>query len=151
MSLLRKAPTMANSLQDLLNEQSAVELLRNTQTGSYIYPVVPADFTNWIKEQRAWRDTAALYDQTHHMDQVSVSGPDVMTRTSDTAISSVETLQVRMTSQYVPASSVGAVSGDGTLSRGAEEQFTSVRRAPVTSWLTDQAETGDYKSLDLRV
>src|SRR5699024_1982824 len=55
MSLLRNAPTMANSLQDLLNEQSAVELLRNTQTGSYIYPVVPADFSNWIKEQRAWR------------------------------------------------------------------------------------------------
>ena len=39
---------MAKSLQDLLNEQSAVDLLRNAQTGSYIYPVVPADFGNWI-------------------------------------------------------------------------------------------------------
>ena len=38
---------------------SPVELLRNSQIGSYIYPVVPADFTNWIKEQKAWRAAMA--------------------------------------------------------------------------------------------
>lgn len=142
---------MANSLQDLLNEQSAVELLRNTQTGSYIYPVVPADFTNWIKEQRAWRDTAVLYDQTHHMDQVFLSGSDAINLISDTAINSVANFQVNMAKQYVPVSSVGAVIGDGILFREAEEEFTYVGRAPVTNWLMYQAEKGDYKNLDLRV
>ena len=142
---------MANSLQDLLNEQSAVELLRNTQTGSYIYPVVPADFTNWIKEQRAWRDTAVLYDQTHHMDQVFLSGSDAINLISDTAINSVANFQVNMAKQYVPVSSVGAVIGDGILFREAEEEFTYVGRAPVANWLMYQAEKGDYKNLDLRV
>ena len=42
-----------------------VELLRNSQIGAYIYPVVAAEFTNWRREQRAWRKTAVLYDQTH--------------------------------------------------------------------------------------
>ena len=43
------------------------ELLRNSQLGAYIYPVVPAEFTNWRREVLAWRETAVLYDQTHHM------------------------------------------------------------------------------------
>ena len=47
------------NLQEVIDAKgSAVELLRNSQIGSYIYPVVPADFQNWIKEQRAWRETA---------------------------------------------------------------------------------------------
>ena len=142
---------MANTLQDLLNERSAVDLLRNAQTGSYIYPVVPADFTNWIKEQRAWRDTAVLYDQTHHMDQVFLSGSDAINLISDTAINSVANFQVNMAKQYVPVSSVGAVIGDGILFREAEEEFTYVGRAPVTNWLMYQAEKGDYNNLDLRV
>src|SRR5690625_1225149 len=122
MSLLRKAPTMTNSLQDLLNEQSAVELLRHTQTGSHLYPVVPADVTTWIKEQRAWRDTAVLYDQTHHMDQVFLSGSDAINLISDTAINSVANFQVNMAKQYVPASSVGAVIGDGIRFRSEERR-----------------------------
>ena len=65
---------------------SPVELLRNSQIGSYIYPVVPADFTNWIKEQKAWRDTAVLYDQSHHMDNVFLKGSDAIKLISDTAI-----------------------------------------------------------------
>src|SRR5699024_9353945 len=131
--------------------QAAVELLRHTQTASYMRPAVPADFTNVIKEQRAWRDTAVLYDQTHHMDQVFLSGSDAINLISDTAINSVANLQVNMSKQYVPVSSVGAVIGDGILFREAEEEVTYVGRAPATSWLMYQAEKGHYKNLDLRV
>lgn len=142
---------MATSLQDLLNKQSAVDLLRNAQTGSYIYPVVPADFGNWINEQRAWRDAAVLYDQSHHMDQVFLSGSDAINLISDTAINSVANFQIDMAKQYVPVSSVGAVVGDGILFREAEDEFTYVGRAPVTNWLMYHAETGGYKNLDLQV
>lgn len=142
---------MASSLQDLLNKQSAVDLLRNAQTGSYIYPVVPADFGNWINEQRAWRDAAVLYDQSHHMDQVFLSGSDAINLISDTAINSVANFDIDMAKQYVPVSSVGAVVGDGILFREAEEEFTYVGRAPVTNWLMYHAEAGGYKNLDLQV
>ena len=43
--------------------------------GAYIYPVVAAEFTNWRREQRAWRETAVLYDQTHHMVNLFFRGP----------------------------------------------------------------------------
>src|SRR5690606_22342810 len=86
--------SMASNLQELLNETSAVELLRNSQIGSYIYPVVPADFQNWIKEQKAWRDTAVLYDQSHHMDNVFLRGSDAIKLITHTAVNTVANFEV---------------------------------------------------------
>jgi hypothetical protein len=39
------------SLEDLLQTvRTPVELLRNSQIGPYVYPVVPREFTSWIDE-----------------------------------------------------------------------------------------------------
>ena len=35
---------------------------------------VPAEFTNWRDEQKAWRDTAVLFDQSHHMPELFLKG-----------------------------------------------------------------------------
>jgi len=128
---------------------SPVELLRNSQIGSYIYPVVPADFQNWIKEQRAWRETAVLYDQSHHMDNVFLKGSDAINLIRDTAINSVEVFPVDRAKQYVPTTASGHVIGDGILFREAEDEYVYVGRAPASNWLAYHAETGDYKNLDL--
>ena len=46
------------SLEDLLKTAgNPVNMLRNSQIGAYVYPVVPAEYTNWRDEQRAWRET----------------------------------------------------------------------------------------------
>ena len=63
------------NLQEILDATPAVELLRNSQIGAYVYPVVAAEFTNWRREQRAWRDSAVLFDQSHHMVNLFVQGP----------------------------------------------------------------------------
>ena len=56
----------AKNLQEVLDSAgNTVELLRNSQLGAYIYPVVPAEFTNWRREVLAWRETAVLHDQRH--------------------------------------------------------------------------------------
>jgi vanillate/3-O-methylgallate O-demethylase len=34
------------SLEDLLQTANPVELLRNSQEGAYVYPVVPTEFSN---------------------------------------------------------------------------------------------------------
>jgi vanillate/3-O-methylgallate O-demethylase len=128
---------------------SPVELLRNSQIGSYIYPVVPADFQNWIKEQQAWRTTAVLYDQSHHMDNVFLKGSDAINLIRDTAINSVEVFPVDRAKQYVPTTASGHVIGDGILFREAEEEYVYVGRAPASNWLAYQAEKGGYKNLDL--
>ena len=54
------------SLEDLLKTVSnPVDLLRNSQTGPYVYPVVPPEYTNWRDEQRAWQETCVLYNQSY--------------------------------------------------------------------------------------
>ncbi|WP_374976061.1 aminomethyl transferase family protein [Microbacterium trichothecenolyticum] len=142
---------MAKNLQELLDAQNAVEMLRNSQIGSYIYPVVPADFQNWIKEQRAWRDTAVLYDQSHHMDNVFLKGSDAIRLISDTAINSVATFPVNRAKQYVPTTASGHVIGDGILFHEAEDEYVYVGRAPASNWLLYHGETGGYSNLDITV
>ena len=67
------------SLESLLRGAgNTVELLRNSQIGAYVYPVVPIEFSNWRSEQVGWQKTAVLFDQSHHMAELTVSGPDAL-------------------------------------------------------------------------
>src|SRR5205085_1153746 len=60
--VVRRAEMPAGNLQELLDtSESTVELLRDSQIGAYVYPVVPYEFSNWRREQRAWQETAVLF------------------------------------------------------------------------------------------
>lgn len=140
------------NLQEVLDSsRGAVDLLRNSQIGSYIYPVVPADFQNWIKEQTAWRGTAVLFDQSHHMDNLFMKGPDAIKLISATAINSTEVFPVNRAKQYVPTTESGHVIGDGILFRLAEEEYVYVGRAPAANWLLYHGQTGGYPNLEMTV
>lgn len=133
------------SLQSILDKAgNTVELLRNSQLGAYIYPVVPAEFSNWRREVKAWRETAVLFDQSHHMFNLFVSGPDALKLIADTAINSVANFPVNTAKQYVPCTPAGYVIGDGILFREEEDLFVYVGRAPAANWLMYQAEVGNY-------
>ena len=42
------------NLEQLLQAAgNPVDMLRNSQIGAYVYPVVPSEFSNWRDEQRA--------------------------------------------------------------------------------------------------
>ena len=91
------------SLEDLLQAAgNPVAMLRNSQIGAYVYPIVPAEHSNWRDEQRAWRETAVLYDQSHHMVNIFLRGRDAAKLISDTAVNSVADFPVDMAKQYVP-------------------------------------------------
>jgi vanillate/3-O-methylgallate O-demethylase len=57
---------------------NAVKMMRNSQIGAYVYPVVAPEFTNWRDEQRAWAETCVLFDQCHHMVNLFVRGRDAL-------------------------------------------------------------------------
>jgi vanillate/3-O-methylgallate O-demethylase len=136
---------MSQSLQDVLDAApSTVAHLRGSRIGAYIYPVVPSEFTNWRREVRAWRETAVLFDQTHHMVNLFVSGPDAFRVMSDTAFNAMASFPVSTAKQYVPVTPAGHVIGDGILFREAEDRFTFVGRAPAANWMQFHAETGGY-------
>ncbi|HVW18528.1 MAG TPA: hypothetical protein VHB30_09785 [Solirubrobacteraceae bacterium] len=138
------------TLQDVLDAApNTVELLRNSQLGAYVYPVVPDEFSNWRREQQAWRETAVLYDQSHHMVNLFISGSDAIKLIERTAINTVANFEVNMAKQYVPTTPAGNVIGDGILFREGEDEYVYVGRAPAANWLMFQGETGGYSNLDI--
>ena len=134
-----------NNLQQVLDASgNVVDLLRNSQIGAYIYPVVAPEFANWRSEQQAWRDTAVLFDQSHHMDNLFIKGPDALKLISDTAINTVANFAINKAKQYVPTTRAGNVIGDGIVFREAENDYVYVGRAPAANWLLFNGETGGY-------
>ena len=133
------------SLEDVLKSVSSpVDMLRNSQIGAYVYPVVPSEFSNWRDEQRAWRESAVLFDQSHHMVDIYIEGPDAIKLLSDTAINSFAKFPVDRAKQYVPCSHDGYVIGDGILFHLEQNKLVFVGRAPCANWIQFHAETGGY-------
>jgi syringate O-demethylase len=133
------------SLEDLLAAaESPVELLRNSQTGPNVYPGVPAEYTNWRDEQQAWQRTCVLFNQSYHMADLAVEGPDALELLSRLGVNSFDGFGVGRAKQFVPCTDDGYVIGDVILFALAENGFNLVGRAPVLNWVTYHAETGGY-------
>jgi glycine cleavage system aminomethyltransferase T len=133
------------SLEDLLNETgNTVEMLRNAQRGPNVYPGVPAEYSNWRDEQRAWQETCVLYNQTYHMAELMVEGPDTIKILSDLGINSFATFEPGKAKQFVPVTPDGYVIGDVILFGLEDQKVNLVGRAPVLNWVTYHAQTGDY-------
>ena len=65
------------SLEDVIQAAgNPVTLLRNLQTGPNVYPGVPPEYTNWRDETQAWQKTCVLFNQSYHMADLAVEGPD---------------------------------------------------------------------------
>jgi vanillate/3-O-methylgallate O-demethylase len=121
-----------------------VKMLRNSQIGAYVYPVVAPEFSNWRDEQRAWRETCVLFDQSHHMVNLFIEGPDAVKLVSDLAINSFAKFPINVAKQFVPTSYDGRVIGDGILFHLAPNKLVFVGRAPSANWIQFHAETGKY-------
>jgi syringate O-demethylase len=133
------------SLEDLLGTvESPVELLRNSQAGPNVYPGVPAEYTNWRDEQLAWQTTCVLFNQSYHMADLAVAGPDAEKLLSGLAVNSFEGFTVDKAKHFVPCTPEGYVIGDVILFHLAENEFNLVGRAPALNWITYHAETGGY-------
>ena len=123
---------------------SAVELARNSQIGPYVYPAVPSEFTNWREEQVAWRETCALFDQSHHMTDLYLEGPDVIRLLSDLAVNTFANAAVDKAKQFVACNEDGYVIGDAILFFLDENRVSLVGRPSAHNWVQYHAETGDY-------
>jgi vanillate/3-O-methylgallate O-demethylase len=133
------------SLEQLLKSTgNPVTLLRNSQIGAYVYPVVTSEFSNWRDEQRAWRESAVLFEQSHHMAELIVKGPDAKKLLSYLAINSFANFVPNQAKQFVPCSYDGYVIGDGILFYLGENEFDFVGRAPTVNWIQFHAQTGGF-------
>ena len=135
-----------NSLSALIRAHgNAVNLLRNSKIGMYVYPIVAAEFSNWRDEQAAWRNSAVLFDQTHHMDELTVEGPDAASFLDHIGINSFANFDLNRAKHFVPVTPAGHVIGDMIIFRERDDKFVLVGRAPTANWVRFQQAIGKYK------
>jgi len=121
-----------------------VKMMRNSQIGAYVYPVVAPEFSNWRDEQRAWAHSCVLFDQTHHMVNLLVEGPDALKLLSHLATNSFKNFTVNKAKQLAPCNYDGQVIGDGILFYLAENSLVFVGRNPTANWIQYNAQAGKY-------
>src|SRR6202166_3940825 len=138
--------TYQNLEQALQTKGNPVELLRNSQIGPYAFPVVRAEFTNWRDEQRSWRETCALFDQSHHMTDLYVEGPDALKLFSDLGVNTFKNFKVNQAKQFVACNHNGYVIGDAILFYLDEYKFNLVGRPPAENWVQFHVESGKYQA-----
>jgi vanillate/3-O-methylgallate O-demethylase len=133
------------SLEALITRTgNPVELLRNAEVGPYAFPVVPQEFSNWRDEQRAWRETCALFDQSHHMTDLYLKGPDAVRLLSGLGVNSFKGFAVGKAKQFVACNAEGFVIGDAILFFLGDNELSLVGRPPAINWVEYHAATGGY-------
>jgi vanillate/3-O-methylgallate O-demethylase len=134
-----------SSLSGVLEKAgNAVRHLRSSQSGMYVYPVVTAEYANWRTEQEAWRKSAVLFDQSHHMDELTVEGPDAEAFLAHHGINAFSNFGLNRAKHFVPVTPAGHVIGDHIIFREREDKFILVGRAPTSNWLMFCAAYGKW-------
>ncbi|NLR97351.1 aminomethyl transferase family protein [Rhizobium sp. P38BS-XIX] len=108
-----------------------------------IVPQVPYEFTDWEREQRAWRDGVALLDQSHHMQAVIISGPDAKRFLSHMACNNLANANPSRAFQIICVAPNGYMVGDGILLQLEENKFSAIGPF-ILNWLAYHAEILDF-------
>jgi vanillate/3-O-methylgallate O-demethylase len=134
----------STSLQDSIQQAgNPVDMLRNARQGAYEFPL-PAEFSNWRDEQRAWHETAVLFNQSFHMTDVYFKGPDVQRLFSDLGVNTFRTFGKNRAKQFVACNAEGYVVGDAILFGLQDDEYSLVGRPAAPNWVAYHAETGGY-------
>ena len=132
------------SLEDKIREiGNPVDMLRNAQLGPYVFPI-RSEFTNWRDEQESWRNTAVFFDQSFHMTDHYMEGPDVKRLLSDVGVNTFDNFGRNKAKQIVVCNYDGYVIGDSILFGLEDEKINIVNRPNAGNWVQYHAETGGY-------
>lgn len=121
----------------------ALPLLRNSPIRPHTFPVA-AEFTNWRAEQRAWRNSCALLDQSHHMTDLYIQGPDALRLLADTGVNNFASFGPGKAKQFVAVNPDGYLIGDAVLFHLEQNSFDLVGHPMVLDWVQYNLETGGY-------
>jgi len=134
------------SLEALISKTGPVKLLRNSAIGPYVYPVVASEYTNWRDEQHAWQNSCLLFNQSYHMTDMYVEGPDALKLLSSLGVNTFKNFTPNKAKQYIACNPEGYVIGDVILFHLEENRFNLVGRPSVHNWVQYNCETGGYNA-----
>jgi vanillate/3-O-methylgallate O-demethylase len=141
MSLETASRNLATALE---THSSPVEMLRESDLRPYVFPVVEPEYSNWMDEQVAWRESAALLNQSHHMFDLYIEGPDAVDLVADLGINDFSEFSVHDARQFVACNPDGYVIGDAILFFLEEDRLNLVGAPMAPDWVQYNAVTGDY-------
>ena len=132
--------TATKTLSDRIKAHgTAARMLQNAASGAYQFPI-PAAYTNWVEEARAWRNGAVLLNQSYHMTDLYVRGPQVKALLERVGVNSFKTWGRDKAKQLVCCNPDGYVIGD-VICFGLEDDVALlIGRPPVCNWVAYQAE-----------
>jgi vanillate/3-O-methylgallate O-demethylase len=110
---------------------------------SNVFPY-PPEYTNWRDEQRAWAQTAVLLNQSFHMSDLFISGPDVRRLLSDTSVNSYRNFRAGAAKQYIAVNHEGYLVGDSILVALSDDEVTVAGFEHSLNWLQYHGESGGY-------
>jgi len=147
------AQSNPQSLSDLLETVPCItdHLFRNPPKNALTIhtQMMPGDgvrpeFTTWRDEQRSWRETIALHDQSYHMDGLHIRGQDAIALAAHLGVNSFANFEVGAAKQFLACSPEGYVIGDSILYYLEEDHLLFLGNPSTTDWVQFNAETGDF-------
>lgn len=106
--------------------------------------MVRPEYTTWRHEQTSWRNGIALHDQSYHMNNLRLRGPDAVALCEHLGVNSFATFRPGAAKQFVACSPEGHVIGDAILYYLEDGDLLVVGNPATTDWVQFNAETGDF-------
>lgn len=105
----------------------------------------PPEWSNWRDEQRAWREAAVLFDQSHHMPEMFLKGPGAFALLNKIGVNSLAGFVAGKAKQFVGCNPRGQMIGECVVYCHGPEDFELVSGMHFQNWVHYHAETGGYE------
>ena len=130
-----------DSLEQKITASGGVlNMLRNSQLGPVIFPGIPPEFTNWRDEQRAWKESVVLFEQSYHMTETHVRGADAKAFLSGLATNRFSNLTPLRARQLVMVDETGHLVSDAIVFCESDDFLRVVGPPTASNWVQYNAE-----------
>ena len=143
-------PKGTGSLATLLaGADSPVSHLRSNEIRTNFWSAIPEQFSHWIEEQRAARESSIFADQSFHMADLYIRGPEALDQLSAlTPVNMTKFIENEppQAKHYFVANPDGYFIRDSILFYLDDEEFLNVGHFNIQNWIQYHLETGDYRA-----
>lgn len=138
-----------DTLEEALSDwDGPLEMLRSPEIDPlpFRFGMYPEEHTNWVEEQLAWREGCSLANQSHHMTDLWIEGPEALDVLRDLGINDFDGFDPGDAKQFIASNPDGYVIGDGILFCLSLINYRLVGTQIAPNWVQYNVETGGYEA-----
>jgi vanillate/3-O-methylgallate O-demethylase len=133
------------NLEQLMTSKGGpLNMLRTSPIGSYTFPVVPAEYTSWLDEQRAWREDCAFLNLSYHQTDLYIRGPGALDLLKTVGINRFGDFPVGCGKQLIMAGHDGNLVADGIVFHADQGVYRVAGPPTISNWIQFNAENGGF-------